>query len=687
MQYLSTDNMALLTSAHQKTQNKYYQGFSQVVPANPWVKVVIEVGDIVVGATSHAAGTVYAINYTGTRYFRTNSISNTVYSDGENLTVNGIIYGVAYGSTLDETGVVVPIRPEDWILRLLGGQYWSTITGVEPYRIASTTGYYGTGQEKPEIDFIFDEKTTKIQAIQKVCEYLEFVFFVKPRIIGTFVPNTINASSQSAYFTKESKIDEPPSKYGAIGSGYGHGLGANYHIDDVLRITQDNAIGVAATIEVQNVDGITGMVTEYKLLTTGSGYLANTGGAAHATTGGSGTGFTYKVTSIFSWGLDLPYPYIYSQNFALLTPESATLIRVGDVVKGATSGAIGVVYSVSYITNNFHVQSSTNTPYQIEENLQVDGVTLVTANGNSVDETLDPPSPWTITKPDRYLVSPVERISKGEEKYNRITVRCHSFAGVWYQSIQQTPGVTSGDELPIEYYEVNPDLSTQAEADDRALDLYTYYSAQIDTWKATFNLRSDFRLLQRLVFNGYTDEIPNNTYRIIGIEYNTANGGIVNQVICTLISNSQFKAYLNLNRVFTDGIKEAQIIARDEIAKAGTNEVGTVLSIGANGEIVTPVLYVSGSGYHIDDVITIVQSGASGGTLKVTGLVGSGSSIDSFILLTIGSGYAVATNLSTTASPSGGTGCKIRITEIANNLGTCLVETDAGQVKIVRDPT
>jgi hypothetical protein len=503
MQYLSTDDMAILTSAHQITQKKYYQGFVQVFPPVPYVstaKATFAVGDIVAGATSGAAGMITEVQYYPPLHFHTNSISNTVYTPGENLKVDGVIYGTAYGSTLDETGVVTPIRPEAWILRLLGGNYWAVTTGIEPYRISSTVGYYGTGMTKPEIDFIFDEKTTKIQAIQKVCDYLEYVFFIKPRIIGTFTPSVINASKQSAYFVKESDIDS---------------------------------------------------------------------------------------TTI---GLDLPYPYIYSQNFTLLTPASATLIRIGDVVKGATSGAAGIVYEVSYIDYHFKVQSATNTPYQTGENLQVDDVTLVTANGNSTDQTTSPPAPWTITKPDRYLVSPVVQISKGEEKYNRITVRCQSFAGVWYQAIRQTTGVSNYDELPIEYYEVNPDLTTQTEANARADDLYLYYATQINSWRATFNLRSDFRLLQQLLIMGYTestDGIADGTYRIVGIEYNYADGGVINQTVCTLILDSQFKAYLNLNRVFTDGIKEAQIIARDEIRKAGTGDTGTVAAVDAvTGEVI-----------------------------------------------------------------------------------------------------
>jgi hypothetical protein len=590
MQYLSDDDLTLLSFANQvaTAQKKYYQAFNKVTPPVPpyYVKAVFEVGDTVLGATSSASGIIYEVNYAGSYYFRVKSITNTAFTAGENLTVNNVVYGTADGATLDETGTVTFIRPEEYVIRLLGGSnFWRQTTGIEPYRINSTSSYYGPGLEKPDIDFIFDQKDTKIQAIDKICQYLEYVFLVKPRIVGTFVPGVINQSEQSAYFVKETDIDDP-----------------------VL-------------------------------------------------------------------GLDLP-------------------------------------------------------------------------------------AEVTITNPDTYLVSPVTEEVKGEEKYNRVIVRCQSLTGYWFTGKRETTAVIQGDELPIEYYEINPDCSTQAEADARALDLFTYYSAQIKSWKATFNLRADFRLLQKLTFSGfwgevetatvsaggsgysvgdvltvvqagasggmflvtdvsgdavtsvtrqyagkkYTtanalattsspgsgctlnvtasgDDIPDGTYRIVGIEYNFANGGIINQVLCTLVLDGQFKAYLNLNRVFTSAITESQIIAREEIRKAGQNEVGTVISANRIGGILTYSPYQSGSGYHVGDIITVIQSGGSGGTFRVDSITGSG--VETFSLLTSGSGYTVANMLSTSVSPSGGTLFKINILSVMTDTNVTVI-TENGVMKVVR---
>jgi hypothetical protein len=92
---------------------------------------------------------------------------------------------------------------------------------------------------------------------------------------------------------------------------------------------------------------------------------------------------------------------------------------------------------------------------------------------------------------------------------------------------------------------------------------------------AKFNRRSDFRLLQKLTFSGYGTEIPNGTYRIVGISYEYSNGGLTNIVTCTLVLDSQFKFYLNLNRVFTDSVSEMQSIVQDKLDKIGKSDTGT----------------------------------------------------------------------------------------------------------------
>lgn len=72
-----------------------------------------------------------------------------------------------------------------------------------------------------------------------------------------------------------------------------------------------------------------------------------------------------------------------------------------------------------------------------------------------------------------------------------------------------------------------------------------------------------------------------------------------------------------------------------------------------------------GTGYSQNDVLTVVQTGGSLGTLRVE-TVGGGGSVETVSIVTNGSGYGVATGLSTTVAPAGGTGCKINIVSITD---------------------
>jgi hypothetical protein len=196
---------------------------------------------------------------------------------------------------------------------------------------------------------------------------------------------------------------------------------------------------------------------------------------------------------------------------------------------------------------------------------------------------LDLPATVTITKPSAFLAKPVTLDQKGEERVNQVIVKCQAFDGTWYTAIVQSSGVDSGDEIPLTKKEINASITTQAEATQRANDLYNYYQYQVATWKATFIRRSDLELLQKMTFSGYGVDIPDGDYRIIGIEYHYAavDHSIINEVTCTLMPASYFQSYLNLSRVFTGSIWEIQKIIKAELEKQTKNEVGTVTDVTA----------------------------------------------------------------------------------------------------------
>lgn len=68
-----------------------------------------------------------------------------------------------------------------------------------------------------------------------------------------------------------------------------------------------------------------------------------------------------------------------------------------------------------------------------------------------------------------------------------------------------------------------------------------------------------------------------------------------------------------------------------------------------------------GSGYSANDVLTIVQTGAAGATVKVLSVDEDGA-VESIELITAGSGYDPDAPMSTSATPSGGTGAKVVFT-------------------------
>lgn len=84
----------------------------------------------------------------------------------------------------------------------------------------------------------------------------------------------------------------------------------------------------------------------------------------------------------------------------------------------------------------------------------------------------------------------------------------------------------------------------------------------------------------------------------------------------------------------------------------------------AAGTIKTVTMASGGTGgYHVNDIVTIVQGGAQLGTIKVLTVNGSGV-ILTWVLLSYGTGYSVANALPTTVLPSGGNGATFNIMAI-----------------------
>lgn len=91
-----------------------------------------------------------------------------------------------------------------------------------------------------------------------------------------------------------------------------------------------------------------------------------------------------------------------------------------------------------------------------------------------------------------------------------------------------------------------------------------------------------------------------------------------------------------------------------QLASNSTKSLGVELTL---------TVQAGGTGYVVGDILTIVQSGASGGTAKVASIGGSGD-VATVTFLTGGTGYGIAGTLATTTDSVAGADCTLNITAV-----------------------
>jgi hypothetical protein len=112
------------------------------------------------------------------------------FVDDEELHVGGVKYALADGRSVDVpyTPYYQTTGPEDWVRSVLGGANWQRVTGLYPWRITSTGGYWDT-DACPAVPFMFGTKETKWECIKRMAKYLRYMVHIKPRLLGTtYVP-------------------------------------------------------------------------------------------------------------------------------------------------------------------------------------------------------------------------------------------------------------------------------------------------------------------------------------------------------------------------------------------------------------------------------------------------------------------------------------------------------------------
>jgi hypothetical protein len=167
-------------------------------------------------------------------------------------------------------------------------------------------------------------------------------------------------------------------------------------------------------------------------------------------------------------------------------------------------------------------------------------------NEDDIDTDLDLPSKATFASGNAYLLGNVKVEDRQNEKINRVRVAgANPITGDWYEAVVESTGVTSGDEIPIEYYSESSSLDTQEKVDDKAQALFDFFNTVAKTYTATLLNRTDLRLYQKIQFTGYS-KIDSEEMRIIGISY--ADLGTHREVTVQFTSDQSLSDLKALNR-------------------------------------------------------------------------------------------------------------------------------------------
>jgi hypothetical protein len=163
----------------------------------------------------------------------------------------------------------------------------------------------------------------------------------------------------------------------------------------------------------------------------------------------------------------------------------------------------------------------------------------------------------------------------------------------------------------------------------------------------------------------------------------TFNQGLIvgnSGVIPTSGNNSRIRKYSTLAGMLSDGFTTS---SPEYIAASlyfSQNPAPQYLWVGAQNpsglNTVVPHSGNTGSSYKVGDVITVVQSGGSLGTLSVA-TIGGGGSVTGLTLLTAGQGYSVATGLTTTGGS--GTGLEVDISSVGEPALLAVIACRAAQ--------
>jgi hypothetical protein len=167
-------------------------------------------GDRIVGATSRNSATIISVHGTySSGYLLVSAMGGSAnyFQDGEQLKIVGVFRAYANGHATQEYPTPSRMYPGDYIYKLLGGDTsatnWEVVSGIYPKYFKSSASVWGKPLPDgiPEIEFAFTPTTTKIEAIEKICNYMKWIFYVKWDAVGR------DSDVPCAYFLPQADLD------------------------------------------------------------------------------------------------------------------------------------------------------------------------------------------------------------------------------------------------------------------------------------------------------------------------------------------------------------------------------------------------------------------------------------------------------------------------------------------------
>ena len=160
-----------------------------------------QVGMFVTGQASGATGTVLEVLTTPVQRLTLYPATGK-FVDNEALLVGGVQYALADGRSVDipYTPYYQETMPEDWVRSILGGDNWMRVSGIEPFYLESSGGYWDT-DACPAVPFMFGSLEKKRDGLKRLAKYMSYMWHVKPRSLGS---GTYRAAG---YFIRDTSID------------------------------------------------------------------------------------------------------------------------------------------------------------------------------------------------------------------------------------------------------------------------------------------------------------------------------------------------------------------------------------------------------------------------------------------------------------------------------------------------